>query len=154
MKISKSIITVIIIVAGLLPIMAGCSVITGASPTPPVTDTNTTTALRNVSVEYAHAMIQANRGRPDFTILDVRTPGEYDSGHIEGAVNINFEATDFKDQVNKLEKAKSYLVYCRTGARSAAASEVMVGLDFHHVFNMTGGISNWEAAGYPVVKSS
>ena len=126
------------------------------APAPPsspaITDTTTTPPPHDISVTDAHAMIEANRGRPDFAILDVRTPAEYASGHIEGAINIDYEAADFRDQVSKLERVKNYLVYCRTGVRSAAASQVMVGLGFYYVYNMTGGITEWQAAGYPVVQ--
>ncbi len=125
---------------------------TTAPTTQVITDTTTPPPPRDISVADAHAWIEQTRGRPDFILLDVRTPAEYAAGHIEGAVNVDYEAADFRDRVDKLERVKTYLVYCQTGVRSAAASEVMVEFGFHYVENMLGGITEWQAAGYPVIQ--
>ena len=58
-------------------------------------------------------------------VLDVRTPGEFQSGHIQGAINVDYEGLNFEGEVNKLDKAKTYAVYCRSGRRSGLATEVM-----------------------------
>jgi phage shock protein E len=129
--------------------MAGCTSTTTAPPA--ITYTTATPPPWNISVEDANTLITDNRGNPDFVILDVRIPEEYAAGHIENAVNIDYEAADFRDRVNKLDKGRTYLVYCRTGARSAAASDIMVSLGFTDVNNMTGGITDWQATSYPVV---
>jgi rhodanese-related sulfurtransferase len=118
----------------------------------PTTTPTTAAARKNVSVTEASALIDANKDNQDFVILDVRTPGEYAAGHIETSRNVDYEAADFRDQVNKLDKGKTYLVYCSTGVRSAGASDIMVGLGFTDVYNMTGGITDWQAAGLPVVQ--
>ena len=84
--------------------------------------------------------------------IDVRTPQEYAGGHIGNAINIDFNSADFKEKINKLDKKARYIVYCRTGVRSAAASEVMAKLGFMDIYNMAGGVSAWEAAGLPIAK--
>jgi len=84
--------------------------------------------------------------------VDVRTPGEYAGGHIDNAINIDYNASDFKEIINELDKNNGYIVYCQGGGRSAAASKVMAELGFKHINNMTGGILAWEAAGLPVEK--
>jgi rhodanese-related sulfurtransferase len=112
----------------------------------------TAARITNLSVSEAFDLMQKNRTRTDFSIVDVRTPAEYQSGHIEGAVNIDIYAADFEARLKGLERNSSYLVYCRSGARSAQASQTMFNLGFVHVFNMLDGISGWTAAGYPVTQ--
>lgn len=76
----------------------------------------------------------------DSVILDVRTPDEYMSGHIKGAINIDFYAPDFQNQVDKLDKDKDYKVYCRSGNRSGQSVNLMKKLGFKNVENV-GSIS-------------
>lgn len=78
------------------------------------------------------------------TIIDVRTPEEISEGVIEGAtVFIDFKGDNFDSEIAKLDKSKSYIVYCRSGARSAGASEKMVNSGFQHIYNLEGGIMGW-----------
>lgn len=77
-------------------------------------------------------------------IIDVRTPGEIASGYITGAtVFADINGNDFETQMGKLDKNKTYIVYCRSGARSSSASDYMVKNGFTKVYNLSGGISNW-----------
>ena len=85
-------------------------------------------------------------------LLDVRTPDEYAAGHLETAVSADYYAPDFKDKLNKLDKTAKYLIYCRTGKRSAAALKIMQELGFSDARDIAGGITAWISAGYPVVK--
>jgi len=75
-------------------------------------------------------------------LLDVRTSGEYLSGKISGAINIDFYASDFRDKINKLDKHKEYSLYCRSGARSASACNMMSKAGYK-VYNLDGGIGEW-----------
>ncbi len=59
--------------------------------------------------------------RPGVVLLDVRTPEEYSNGRVRGAKNINFLADDFEEQVNKLDRKKTYYLYCASGNRSGKA---------------------------------
>ncbi|MFT4690461.1 MAG: rhodanese-like domain-containing protein [Verrucomicrobiia bacterium] len=86
------------------------------------------------------------------TVLDVRTPAEYDDGHIKGAKLINFYAADFAKQVGKLDKKKEYLVTCRSGGRSARACQLMTKLGFKKLYDLSTGMSGWVAAGKPVTQ--
>jgi rhodanese-related sulfurtransferase len=63
-------------------------------------------------------------------ILDVRTKEEYDNGHVENAVNIDFYSKDLKKELKKLDKSKKYKVYCRSGARSQRVVEIMKKMGF------------------------
>lgn len=98
----------------------------------------------------ASQMIQENKDNPNFILLDVRTPGEFEEGHIEGCILLNYQSTDFKDKLKELDKNKTYLVYCRSGMRSAAAANVMLKMGFEDLYNIVGGIMGWENCGLPV----
>jgi rhodanese-related sulfurtransferase len=108
-------------------------------------------AAKSVSVEEAHALIERLEGAPWFVILDVRTADEYAAGHIGGAVNIDYYSPSFAAEVGALDPGNTYLVYCRTGVRSAAAADIMVGQGFTDLYDLEGGIVGWTAAGYPLV---
>ena len=105
----------------------------------------------NASVDEAYTLIQNNKSNPDFVIFDVRTPSEYASGHIENAVNLDYYDDAFEETLDTYDRNKTYLIYCRTGNRSAAAMKIMKNLGFTNVYNMQGGINVWISAGYPVV---
>ena len=107
-------------------------------------DTTSAQIIEEISAAQANTMIQANAGKTDFVILDVRTPAEFTAGHLSGAIMIDFNASNFKDEVDKLDKNKQYLVYCRTSNRSGQAVAIMKGLGFKEVYDMDGGIVAWE----------
>ena len=90
--------------------------------------------------------------QPSIQILDVRTPAEVAEGHLANSLNIDFESGNFADEINKLDKSKSYAVYCRSGRRSALAAAEMSKAGFHHILNMSGGTIDWTTAGLPLVK--
>ena len=85
------------------------------------------------------------------TLVDVRTPGEFASGHIAGATNVDFESGNFEQDIQKLDKTKTYAVYCRSGNRSGQATALMVKDGFKAVFNLDGGVINWSGAGQALV---
>jgi len=93
------------------------------------------TAVRDVSVDEAVELA----GDVEVTVVDVRTPEEFAAGHLPGAVNIDVQDPSFADRIAELPKDGRYLVYCRTGNRSAAASAQMVEAGFTDVTNVTGG---------------
>lgn len=108
--------------------------------------------LKNIPPKEASALIQQHNGNENFVILDVRTPAEFAGGYLENAVNINYRAKTFQGELDKLDKAHTYLIYCRSGNRSGRALQVMKNLQFNEVYNMTGGISRWIKEGLPTVK--
>jgi rhodanese-related sulfurtransferase len=80
---------------------------------------------------------------PNTVILDVRQPGEIAEGKIKGAKAINVMAGNFMEEVDKLPKDKTYLVYCRSGNRSGMACGQMAGLGFTKLYNLQGGYGAW-----------
>jgi hypothetical protein len=85
--------------------------------------------------------------------LDVRTPGEFAEGHIEGARLIDFQSGNFENEIATLDKNATYAVYCRSGNRSGQAVKVMQDAGFANVFNMNGGVIDWANAGLPLVRN-
>ena len=84
-------------------------------------------------------------------VLDVRTSGEFESGHIANSVNIDVEAGSFENEISKLDKNAQYAVYCHSGRRSGIAAEMMEKNGFKEIHNLKDGIISWQAAGYPLV---
>lgn len=87
---------------------------------------------------------------PGAVILDVRTPDEYEKGHIKDAVNFNWNDAGFIKQVAKMDKSGPVFVYCLSGGRSDAAAKSMREQGFKQVYEMNGGILKWKAAGLPL----
>ena len=111
-----------------------------------------TQIIEDITPQEAFALIQNNQNNPDFAIIDVRTPEEFAGEHIENAIDIDFRSESFWDELNKLDKNKTYLVYCRSGVRSRNALDIMAELNFREAYNMSGGIIAWKAEGLPTTK--
>lgn len=78
-------------------------------------------------------------------ILDVRTEDECDEGIIPNAINIDIhKGQGFISEIEELDKSKNYYVYCRSGARSAKACEIMNELGFENAYNLLGGMLDWD----------
>ena len=114
---------------------------TGAMPAP-------SAAFKDLSVEEFGGMA----GDKQNVILDVRTPEEFQAGHIPGAVNLDVSASDFQTKAGLLDRSKTYLVHCASGVRSVRACEKLVQLDFPILYNLPGGFRAWAKAGKPVEK--
>lgn len=89
---------------------------------------------------------------PTAILLDVRTPEEAAGGIIPGAIVMDFNAPDFKAKVSKLDKDKTYFVYCKVGGRSGQATELMGNKGFKKVFNLKGGYMAWVENGFETKK--
>ncbi len=87
----------------------------------------------------AQAFLDKAKATPDAILLDVRTPTEVAAGKLPNAVNIDFQSPSFTAQVAKLDKEKSYFVYCRSGVRSANACRKMHEMGFDKLINLSGG---------------
>lgn len=79
----------------------------------------------------------------DVVVLDVRTPVEAAAGKIENAKVINVLAEDFEQNIKQLDRDKTYLVYCRSGRRSANACNIMANSGFKKLYNLEGGYNAW-----------
>ncbi|MDX2067438.1 MAG: rhodanese-like domain-containing protein [Haliscomenobacter sp.] len=88
----------------------------------------------------AGEFMQIAENTPDAVLIDVRTPAEFNGGKLPGAKNIDIFSKDFLNQIDKLDKDKTYLLYCRSGNRSGQACNIMAGRGFTKLYNMAGGV--------------
>ena len=110
-------------------------------------------ATRAVVVETvspADAAVLLAGGSEDLVVLDVRTADEFDVGHLAGAVNLDYNASTFAAGLAALDRDVPYLIYCRSGNRSAGAREMMRDLGFAEVYEIAGGITAWVEEGLAV----
>lgn len=91
-------------------------------------------ALKVNSIEFKASYFKY-RG----VLLDVRTPFEFNEGHIENARNLDFSANTFEQEIEKLDKDQPVFLYCAIGVRSAKAASLMRKKGFKHVFDLDGG---------------
>jgi rhodanese-related sulfurtransferase len=86
-------------------------------------------------------------------VIDVRTPGEFSGGHLEGAENIDYYHPDFRSRIERKDRSSRYLVYCKRGIRGHKTMEMMRECGFADVTNIGGGFDNWNSQGLPVKRS-
>ncbi|MBI1307906.1 MAG: thioredoxin [Bacteroidetes bacterium] len=83
-------------------------------------------------------------------ILDVRTPEEFNTGHLANAQNINVNSSAFNQTVDLLSKDDTVFVYCKSGGRSGEAARRLIAKGFKNVYDLVGGTMSWEAAKLPL----
>ena len=78
-------------------------------------------------------------------IIDVRTEEEIEAGFIPGAIHLDFyKPQEFLEELDKLDKSKHYYLYCRSGNRSALATDALLQLGYKNVYSLTGGFNSWK----------
>jgi rhodanese-related sulfurtransferase len=81
----------------------------------------------------------------DYVLVDVRRPEEYEDGHIEGAININFlDPAVFEAQFSKMDTTQTLMIYCRSGSRSRRSAEKLREMGFKKIYDLEGGYLNWQ----------
>jgi len=88
-----------------------------------------------------------------YILVDVRSPEEFASNHIKGAVNININSSEFEEKIKLIDKSNTILVYCKSGGRSSKAYNTMQNFGYN-VYELRGGLLKWQSAGYPIEVSS
>ncbi len=88
----------------------------------------------------------------DIQLVDVRTPKEHADGHVKGSQNINFFDADFIEQMSKFDKDKELYIYCRSGNRSGKAAKQLEAAGFNKIFDLQGGMKNWNKNNLEVIK--
>ncbi len=134
----------VLLVAFALVVLAGCG---GSATADKAASSEDTAAVVLASPAQARSLIQDG----GVTLLDVRTPEEFAAGHIAGAENIDFYASDFADRLGGLDHGGRYVVYCKSGNRSGQATVMMAQGGFASVTDVDGGFDAWETAGLPTV---
>ena len=104
-------------------------------------------SIRKINVEIFKTEIDGK----NVQLVDVRTPNEFENGHLENATNINIRDKNFMEQMSKYKKNEPVYVYCRSGGRSMKAAKVLKA-NGYNVVNMNGGFTDWSSKGYKSVK--
>ena len=108
--------------------------------------------FEEIEPKEVFTILEKHRDDPDFVVMDVRTPEEYDEGHIENAYLLNFKSGSFEDELENMDKNKRYYVYCRTGRKSRKAVELMEKRGYSEAHSVIGGIDKWKRSRLPVEK--
>lgn len=102
---------------------------------------------KNIETIAPEAFAKKINETPKAQILDVRTPEEFASEHIDNAVNVNWLGDNFVSGAEKFDKSKPVFVYCKSGGRSAKAAAKLAELGFKNIYELEGGMMKWNAAG-------
>jgi len=107
--------------------------------------------IENVTPPEALSLIQENQDNPNFVIIDLRFPQSFAYEHIENAINIEYYSRTFRDELNQLDKNKTYLIYSGSscGGLGPKVLDIMEELNFSEVYNMTGECIGWKLEGFP-----
>jgi rhodanese-related sulfurtransferase len=111
------------------------------------TGTGFSQTVKNVNAEEFKKMIDAKKGE----VIDLRTTNEIESkGKIRDSKQLDYLAKDSEEQIKKLDKNKTYLIYCAGGGRSGQAAELMQKLGFKEVVNLEKGFDDWKRKGFEI----
>lgn len=102
-------------------------------------DDESEVSVNTINAEEAIEMMESG---DEFILVDVRTQAEYDEGHIEGAVLLPLDQLETLSEEQLTDKEATLFVYCRSGSRSAQASQLLVDLGYQNVYDI-GGIVDW-----------
>ncbi|MBK7038550.1 MAG: rhodanese-like domain-containing protein [Bacteroidetes bacterium] len=131
-------------------VFVGC---TNSQVTETQEKTTTESAIQTIKTDLSTSEFEAKiKSEPTAPLIDVRTPEEYSQGHLQNAVNIDWNGNSFATQISTLDKSKPVYVYCLSGKRSGAAADKMRSDGFTEVYELAGGIKQWQADNLPVVK--
>lgn len=139
------------LIASLLIGFTSCQSADNSSTTASTSETTETTETPQTPAEQKptvqtlkQADLAAKMAEENVVVIDVRTPGEVSEGYITGAnLFIDFYGENFQSEILKLDKSKTYVMYCRSGGRSGQASLFMVNNGFNNVYNLAGGIGGY-----------
>ena len=107
------------------------------------------TSIKVVSPKEVYDALQEDA---TLQLIDVRTPEEYGVTHLKTSQNICVTTPGFKEAAAKLDKSLPVYVYCKKGGRSAKASKILANMGFTKIYDLQGGITNWESQELEMVK--
>ena len=109
-------------------------------------------AKRQITKNFGPKSFSRHISKKEVLLIDVRTPEEFNEGHLKNAKLINFKSDDFKDNITKLSKEKTICVYCRSGNRSGKSMELLKQEGYLKIYNLKGGIKLWQEKGLEISK--
>lgn len=127
----------------------------GCSPKAQTADTaksGQTSVQANVIVLTSPADFKKQVEGKKVQLVDIRTPQEYNQGHMEGALNYNYYKPSFMQQMSSLDKSKPVYIYCRSGNRTDSAAKKLKRAGFTKVYDLNGGVNNWMRSGFKLMR--
>ncbi len=106
--------------------------------------------IKTIPPQIAFKLIKEHQNDSNLIILDIRPKDEFEREHIHGANNLDYDGHEFRKKVDKLDKEKNYLIYCRSGVRGEYFMGIMKELGFHRVYNILGGFVGWKISKLPL----
>lgn len=100
--------------------------------------------FEHIFCDQLEDILKNQKGKNNFELIDVRTPGEFNSGHIPDAKLLNLMDPSFRNKVGELDPDKTYYVYCRSGSRSMTACRVMAEAGIKNLYNVKFGLMGWQ----------
>lgn len=107
-------------------------------------DNTAKTEVQEVHVVLKKEDFKKAIANKDIQFVDVRTPEEYEEGHIGNAGNVDYLGDNFEAGIQKYDKSKPIYIYCRSGNRSGKAAKIMKELGFTKIYDLEGGYLGWE----------
>lgn len=104
--------------------------------------------LKHVTAAEFNQIISEGNGQ----LIDIRTPAEYNMGHIKGAIMIDFYAPTFKSKLSELDKNKPVYIYCRSGNRTSHTVSLLQQLGFKEIINLQRGLIDWQRGGFQLTQ--
>jgi len=108
--------------------------------------------IGTITPDDAFKLIEQHKEDSNLVILDVRPQDEFKEEHIQGAQNLDYNGHEFRKKVEKIDKEKNYIIYCRSGVRGEYFMGIMKELGFPKVYNILGGFVGWKVSKLPLVK--
>ena len=108
--------------------------------------------IEEIIPQEAFTLVQGNQDDSKFFIIDVRTGEEFASGHLEGAINIDWYSECCEGWIDMLDRNNTYLIYCKSGKRSGEVLSLMSELNFKVAYSLSGGIIQWVEEGFSIIK--
>lgn len=150
-RVRSPLVRVVPAIALVLSVVAACG--SGDESVGSTDSEQAATAVSSIRVVDPDDALELVENPPEaLTIIDVRTPEEFEAGHLADAVLIDIYRDDFTQQLDALDRTAPYLIYCRSGNRSEQARQIMADLGFTDVTDIAGGYQAWQTAGHPVVQ--
>ena len=104
---------------------------------------NVKTTFKNINIDKLEVLINEN----DVKLIDVRRPSEFNDGHIENAINIDYYDGNFSKSFDNLDKSQTIVLYCKSARRSSKSAVKLVEKGFNNVYNLKGGFEVWTFKG-------
>lgn len=106
----------------------------------------TSTEIKMITPEEMQSLLELE----DVQLVDVRTPKEYETGFIAHSQNIDFNSPTFDEDVEKLDKSKPVILYCKSGGRSAKCADKLKSAGFIKIYELEGGITHWRHQNFEI----